>query len=142
MYVYSDSHTVWNHHDKVAIVVAKDFKILHNYEECVEDVIVMCGLCGGFNTITRTSNMLLEVTSSNDVSVYGILSYKKPTRKAKKKSIIRKIHPNNYTVYSYLRKTNSWYWESGYNTCNSDKTRAAINKTKNGTNYHKTAPVT
>ena len=248
MYVYSNSNTVWNHNDTVAVAFAKDFKLVHNYEVRLADVIAMVGLCGANNTLERTSNMLLEVTSSSDVSfddesynfvepvqiidkgildshqfaganlkgalidvtvkdangtvgkvpyivgqglvskakkigtmgcmesstiisleigiefdmsalatdsywershildfdnlVYGILSYKKLTRKAKKKKVLKYVHPKDYDVYTYLRNDNSWYWEAGYNTCNSDKTRASIMATEHGTNYHKTAPVT
>lgn len=68
MYVYSNSNTVWNHNDTVAVAVAKDFKLIHNYEVRVADVIAMNGLCGACNTIVRTSNMLLEVTASTGVN--------------------------------------------------------------------------
>lgn len=248
MYVYSNSNTVWNHNDTVAVAVAKDFKLVHNYEVRVADVIVMDGLCGACNTIKRTSNMLLEVTSSTDVVfdaesysfvepiqiidrgildspqftganlsgalidvtvrdakgtirkapyivgkgfvskgkkigtmghmasstrisleigldfdmsalvsnsyrgrshtlafdnlVYGILQYKKLSRKAKKKNVVKHIQPKDYNVYTYLRKDNSWYWEAGYHTSNSDKRRSSIMATKHGTNYHKIAHVT
>lgn len=48
------------------------------------------------------------------------------------------IHKNNYEMeYNELKEKNSWYWGSGYNTANSDKTRGQIVKLKNGTNYHK-----
>jgi hypothetical protein len=242
MYVYSNLNTVWNHHDTVAVAIAKDFKLVHKFEVIVADVIVMNGLCGATNTIQRTSNMLLEVTSATDVSfdekwsnfvepvqiidrgildlpqfsstklngalidvkvrdakgkvvtlpyvvgkglvskpnkigtmghmisstiisleigltfdmsrlvsnksyhsshifnfdnlVYGILHCRRLSRKAKKKKAIKYIQPKDYTVYTYLRKKHSWYCEAGYNTCNSDKKRKAIQKTENGSNYH------
>lgn len=248
MYVYSNSNIVWNHNNTVAVAIAKDFKLIHNYEVRVADVIVMNGLCGASNTIERTSNMLLKVTSSDSVSfdkesydfvepvqiidrgildspqfaganlsgalidvtvrdargtvgkapyivgkglvskaykigtmgymvnstrisleigldfdmyalafnadrehshtlkfddlAYGILSYKKLSRKDKKKNVVKYIQSKDYTVYTYLRTNNSWYWEAGHNTCNSDKTRTAIMATKHGTNYHTTALVT
>lgn len=248
MYVYSNRNTVWNHHDTVAVAVAKDFKLIHNYEVSVADVIVMAGLSGAYNTIERTSHMLLKVTSSVDVSfdeesfnfvepvqiidsgvldspqfaganlngalidvavrdakgtigkapyivgkglvskskkigtmgcmmsstrisleigldfdmsalasnscrrhshkltfdnlVYGILSYKKLSRKAKKKNVVKYIQPKDYNVYTYLRTDNSWFWGHGYNTAGSYETRKYIMKTEHGTNYHKTALVT
>lgn len=245
MYVYSNSNTVWNHNDTVAVAIAKDFKLIHNYEVRVADVIVMNGLCGACNTIKRTSNMLLEAAPSGGVSfdmksydfvepvqiidraildslefaganlsgalidvtvrdargtvgkapyivgkglvskankigtmgymisstrisleigldfdmsalasnssigcshtldnlVYGILSYKELSRKDKKKNVVKYIQSKDYTVYTYLRANNSWYWEEGYNTCNSDKKRASIMHTHR-TNYHQTAVVT
>lgn len=73
-----------------------------------------------------------------DNLIYGVLAYKKTGRKKVNKSISQK----NYDVFKYLRQMNSWYWEQGFNTCSSDKMRAKINMTKNGTNYHKAVKVT
>ena len=77
-----------------------------------------------------------------DNLVYGVLQYKKPSRKAKRKKVVKHIQPKDYNVNKYLRKKFSWYWEDGYNTCGSKMTRAYIMETKSGTNYHKTASVT
>lgn len=223
MYVYSNRDTVWNHHDTVAVAIAKDFMLVHNYEVHLADVIAMVGLCGAIKTIERTSNMLLEETSSRNLSfdaesynlvepvqiidrgildspqfahvtlkgacisvtvkdangtvakvpyivghglvskakkigtmgsmesshiwnfdnlVYGILSYKKLSRKAKKKKRVKYVQTKDYNVYNTLRNNNSWNWEAGYDTCNSNQTRALVMSTKHGTNYHKIAPVT
>lgn len=67
MYVYCDSNTINNHNDTVAVAVAKDFKLIHNYEVHVADVMIMTGLCGSFNTIERKSNMLLHESTSIDI---------------------------------------------------------------------------
>lgn len=212
MYVYSNRHMVWSHHDTVAVAIAKDFKLISNFTTRTADVIVMNGLCGSCTTIERSSNMLMEVTSSCDVRfgtdknvckapyiarkglvarpnkigtmghmlsstvisldvgleidmsavetpksrynnydsccfddpnnlAYGILSYKKLSRKAKKKSRVKKIQRNDYTVYDYLRNNYSWHWDTGYRTAGSAETRNRIVSTQEGTNYHRAAIV-
>lgn len=69
----------------------------------------------------------------SDSLSYGLLS-KRTTRRRKKSP--SSIQPKDYHVYSYLRKKNDWYWESGFGTCGFDKERSKINYTQNGTNYH------
>lgn len=251
LYVYSSDRIVWNHHGIVAVAIAKDFKLIHNYEVRVADVIVMRGLCGACNVFERIANTHLELDSANYLSladddndesynfvepiqiidmgiltssqfssanlkgalisvtvrdangtignapyvvgkglvkgrkigamgimknsklisldigvefdmsalalnsysrdshlfyddnlVYGVISYKKLSRKAKKKKNKRKISTKDYTVYQYLRSENSWYWNEGFRTTGSEYTRYAILKTEHGNNYHRIANVT
>lgn len=68
LYVYSSDRIVWNHYGIVAVAIAKDFKLINNYEVRVADVIVMQGLCGADNGFERISNTHLEVAVSNYLS--------------------------------------------------------------------------
>jgi len=72
-----------------------------------------------------------------DNLIYGVLSYTPVSRIDKKKGRKHIIQSKDYTIYNYLRNEYSWYWEYGYNTAGSFRTRLFINKTMNGTNYHK-----
>lgn len=72
---------------------------------------------------------------SDDNLNYFILK-QKTTRRTKKNP--RRIQPKDYKVYQVLRADNDWYWESGYNTCNSDKSREQINNTRRK-NFHNLA---
>lgn len=79
-----------------------------------------------------------DVSFDFDNMVYGVLAYKRTGRK----KLTKRIAQKDYDVFQYLRKKHSWYWEQGYDTRNSDKKRAKINMTANGTNYHEAIKVT
>lgn len=68
MYFYCSRDVIWNHHDVVAVAVAKDFVIVNNYEKTIADVVTVNGLCGAYNTIERMSNRLLKVGISKKLS--------------------------------------------------------------------------
>lgn len=77
-----------------------------------------------------------------DNLVYEVISYKKLSRKTKKKRNIRKISTKDYTAYQYLRSKYSWLWNTGFRTARSKYIRDAILKTEYGNNYHRIANVT
>lgn len=100
--------------------------------------IDMSSLAGSRNNWNRNTKVCYN---DPDEMHYGVLRYKKKSRKAKKKNSIKRIQPKDYQLYEYLRKKHSWYWENGYNTCNSNVTRSRIIATKTK-NYHNIAMVT
>ncbi len=68
-----------------------------------------------------------------DNIAYGLLS-KKTTRRRKKHPQF--IEPKDYTVYSYLRTEEDWYWSEGSSNVSAPNKREQITYTKYGTNYH------
>ena len=76
MYFSCSENVIWNHHNKVAVAVAKDFVFVKDLKKTIADVIVVKGLCGSCNTIERKNNRLLRVKSSNKlIDEIGTIGY-------------------------------------------------------------------
>lgn len=158
---------IWSHNDRVMVGIAKDMKIVNNYDCKICDVMMFRGMCGSPNIFAKRNEYFMEtdyigsidnhelgsigkikdgnfIIGNDDIiiSMNDMIDFNSKTDirygiLSEKENY--KIDKDEYSSeFNNLKSDYDWFWNEGYETRNSDIVREKINSLADGNNNHGT----